>query len=96
MASLNFISYAINVVPAGSFYILYYTGKFHILQIPKVALLALRLRLWRKGIIVQIPHSWSSTGEFVGKIRKMKIEWKRRWIKLEVELTEDSDVLPKR
>ena len=95
MTNINFKVYGLQVVPTGDFYTLHYNGCFSMWQALNVILFTLKLRLWRKGIIMNIPLGWRGS-MYVGKVRKAEIDWMRKQFRLEIELMEDADGLPKR
>ena len=88
MANINFKAYGLQVIPAGDFYILHYTGCFSMWQALNVILFMLKLRLWRKGIIMDIYSGWYESTAYTGKVRKAEIDWMRKQLRVEIELIE--------
>ena len=85
MANINFKAYGIYIVSTEDLSILHYTGCFNAWQILNIFLFTLKLRLWRKGIIINIPHGVRGA-EYVSKVRKAEIDWMRKQFKIEIEL----------
>ena len=88
MANINFKVYGVHIVPAGDFNILHYTEHFSNWQALNVILFTLKLRLWRKGIIVNIYSGVYDAMKYTGKVRKAEVDWMRKQLRIEIELIE--------